>query len=316
MENMESQLKEYTCTESAQGQTQVNGTLRQLEAAKIIVESLGVEASKFVHDHNSDALGPEVSFFRHEVGRLRCIIESVETKLLEEQIQNTVKIRNAYQSIELIKSESSHRESELKVELKKKQVEIEDLKAKLMDDKNKKLNLKVGKSIMSPEKEYEIMAEFQRMDECVAELNGDHIKKERALQSISEENEIVKYIGKAMMKLEIVKKEAEKSKQNAKRLAEQLEVVQAAMSETKAEVRRLREQSDQWRKVAEDATTMIYRGNNGQLTERSLSLDNGCNTSLIRYPFFSEENDDGFQRKKSGNFLEKIKGLWKKIKKE
>lgn len=274
--------------------------------------NLEQEAERLKNIEDPNHIEPEVSFLRYEVGRLRCGVESAQTKLLEEQIQNIVKMKNAHESIERIKSESSQKVSELEAELKRKEAENEELKANLMDketelqgivEENEKLNLKLEKSI----------AKHSRLNECVAELNSDLIKKERELQSISQDNEMLKMeIDEAVMKLELVTAEAEGSKQNAERLAEKLEVVQAAMSETDAEVRRLRVQSDQWRKAAEAAAATISGGNNAKLAERSMSLDSRCNPHMNRYSTCCEEIDDDFQRKKSGNMLKKFKELWKK----
>ncbi|XP_057451454.1 interactor of constitutive active ROPs 3-like [Lotus japonicus] len=315
--NMEFQLKDSTCSEPSQGQTLVNETLEQLDNAKIIVESIRDNVAKFVHDHNSTALDAAFCFFRYEVARLRSVIESAETKFLEERIRNMVKIKNVYESMELMKSESRQREFELQAELKTKEADIEELKANLMDKEiklqgivkeNEKLNLNMmlGKSLISRKREYDLGKEFRRLDECAEKLNGDHMDKQATLQSLYEENIMLKFqIGKATMKLEIVTEEAV-------RLAEQMEVLQEEMFETKEELRRVKVQSDQWRKAVEAAASMISAENNEKLTERSLSLDNKCNPPRNRPSNFAEENNDDFQRKKDGNMLKKIKGLWKK----
>lgn len=286
----------------------------------------------------------EIHSLRSEVGLLRHAIEIAETKYQEEQIRNIVKIRSAHELIEQIKSESSQRESELE----RKSAEIEELKAKLMDketklqgvvDENQKLNMKLAKSMLSPQREQELKKELRKLDECVAELRGDLMDKETTLQSISEENEMLKVeinkrftrVGKvreevdaelgaakaaerdAFMKLGIMMEEAERSKRKATRVAEQLEAAEAANSVIEAELRRVKVQCDQWRKAAEAATAMLSAGNNGKITERSLSLDNNYNMMLEdKYSALCEEIDDDFQRKKNGNVLKKIGVLWKK----
>ncbi|XP_058773952.1 interactor of constitutive active ROPs 3-like [Vicia villosa] len=378
---MKHQLQD--CKESVQAQPLVNETLRQLEAAKRTVEFLRSDAAKAVHGYNSSAfeldksrthvvsLGSnleieeerlrkgdstnhiEIEFrsLRSEVELLRSAIEIAETKFQEEQIQNTVKIRNAYELIERIKSEANQRESELKT----KKAEIEELKEKLLDkenelqgivDENEKLNSKLEKSVsLSTKKERELKEELKRLDECVAVMKGEMMDKETTLQSISEENEILKMeinkrftfsnvgmmsdevaaeIGAAkaaerdaFAKLKIMIEEADRSNNKAARVTEMLEAAQAANIEKEAELKRIKVQCDQWRKAAETAAAMFSTGKNGNIAERSMSMDNNYNCSVMKsnkYSNFYEEIDDwsDLQRKKNGNVLKKIGDLWKK----
>ncbi|KAJ1424299.1 Interactor of constitutive active ROPs 3 [Sesbania bispinosa] len=286
---------------------------------------------------DSNQIEAEICSLKSEVGRLRSAIETAETKHQEEQIQSTVQIRNAYELMEQIKSESGQRECELEAELKRKKADIEELKANLMDketelqgivEENENLNLKLEKS-MSSQNEQELRKEIKRLEECVAELKADMMDKETTLQSISEENEMLKLElnksfsdggkvreeiegakaaeSEALMKLGIVMEEADRNNRKAARVAEQLEAAQAANSEMEAELRRLKVQSDQWRKAAEAAASMLSAGNNGKLTERTVSLDNNYKCSP-----YADDMDDDFQRKKNGNMLKKIGVLWKK----
>ena len=78
-------------------------------------------------------LEAEVVSLKSEVERLRSAIETAEIKYQEEQNRSTVQIRNAYELVDQIKSESCQRECELEAELKKKKADIEELKANLMD---------------------------------------------------------------------------------------------------------------------------------------------------------------------------------------
>ncbi|BAT91937.1 hypothetical protein LR48_Vigan05g182800 [Vigna angularis] len=291
--------------------------------------------------------GEDLNHTEAEIYSLRSSIETDdETKHLEEHIQCSVKLRKAYELIEQIKSESSQRESEQEVELKRKNADIEHLKANLLDketelqgivEENEKLNLQLQKR-NSSQRELELKKELRKLDECVAELKGDLMDKETTLQNISEENEMLKlelrkrfgHGGKvgvevaaeleaakaaereAVMKLGILMEDAERSNRKAERVAEQLEASQAANSIVEAELRRLKVQSDQWRKAAEAAAAMLSAGNNGKLTERSMSLDNNYNSMMNKYSPFCEELDDDFQTKKNGNMLKKIGILWRK----
>jgi chromosome segregation ATPase len=374
--------------ESVQAQPLVNETLRQLEAAKRTVEFLRANAAKSVHGYNcasseidqsrtpmnslkphvhdahlemedggietgdsTNQIEAELQSLRSEVELLRSAIEIAETKFHEEQIQNTVKIRNAYEFIEQIKLESSLRESELE----KKKAEIKKLKENLMDkenelqgvvDENERLNLTLEKiTSLSSKKEQELQKELNRLDECVAALKGEMMDKETTLQSITEENEILKmeinkrftfaHVGvaredvaveigaakaaerDAFAKLKIMMEEAERSNRKAAMVAEMLEAAQATNTEKEAELKRIKVQCDQWRKAAETAAAMFSTRNEGTIAERSMSMDNYSNNVMkTKYLNFCDENEiddwSDLQRKKNGNVLKKIGVLWKK----
>ncbi|KAL7182287.1 hypothetical protein ACSBR1_041065 [Camellia fascicularis] len=145
--------------------------------------------------------------------------------------------------------------------------------------------------------------------------------KETELQNILEENEMLKSEMKrremekvnakvvaeteaaraakqeANMKLGYMIEEAYKNNRRAVRVAKQLEAVQAASCEMKAELKRLNVRSDQWRKAAEAAATMLSTG----------SLDSSYNlaTGKIGSPDSDDVVDD-FMKKKNGNVLKKI----------
>ncbi|KAJ7947763.1 Interactor of constitutive active ROPs [Quillaja saponaria] len=286
----------------------------------------------------------ELCSLKSEVGQLRSALETAETKCLEEQSRSTVQIRNAYELVEQIKSESSLRESELEAELKIRKANIEELKANLMDKEtelqgivaeNEELNFKLEKN-HSCQREYALEKEIKGLNDCIAELRANLMDKETALQSISEENEMLKLemnktvldggkvngdVGAeieeamaaeqvALMKLGIAMEEADKSNRKAARVVEQLEAAQAANLEMEADLRRLKVQSDQWRKAAEAAAAMLSAGNNGKFMERNGSLDS--NYDPLKCSPYCEDLDDDFQKKKNGNMLKKIGVLWKK----
>ncbi|CAL0334053.1 unnamed protein product [Lupinus luteus] len=328
--------------------------VRSLEADLISIEGIqsrnlandnifSPETEKLKEDEDTNQVEAEFYSLKSEVERLRSAIETAETKHQDEQIQSTVQTNNAHELMEKIKSESSQRECELEDELSRKKADIEELKANLMDketelqcivEENESLNLKLDES-MSSRKEHELKKELKRLDECVAELKADMMDKETTLQSISEENEMLKLEMKrfsdggkprdevaaeveaakaaecnALLKLGIVLEEADKSNRKAARVTEQLEAAQVANSEMEAELRKMKVQSDQWRKAAEAAAATLSAGNNGKLTDRAMSLDN------YKYSLYAGDiDDDGFQRKKNGNMLKKIGVLWKKAQK-
>ncbi|CAN6692517.1 unnamed protein product [Malus baccata var. baccata] len=317
-------------TTSTEAYKCISSELDQSRALQETMESNQTEAE--LHDLKS------------EVARLRSALETAETKYHEEKIQSTMQLRSAHELLEQIKSTSSQREGELDTLLIKTKAEVEELKAHLMDketelqgitEENEGLNLKIDKSL-SCQREYELNKELKELKGHVTDLKAHLMDKETELQSISEENETLRLeINKsqskvnteveaeveaarcaereALVKLGIVMEEADKSSKKVARVAEQLEAAQAANAEMEGELRRLKVQSDQWRKAAEAAATMLSPGNNGKRMERTGSLDSSYNhvTGKFGSPD-SEDMDDDLLKKKNGNVQKKIGVFWKK----
>ncbi|XP_018817427.2 interactor of constitutive active ROPs 3-like isoform X2 [Juglans regia] len=293
-------------------------------------------------------INAELHSLKPEVARLRSALESAETKYHEEQIRSTVQIRSAYELMEQIKSGSNLREAELEAELKNTKADVEELKSNLMDketelqgvlEENEGLNSKLEKNL-SYQKEYVLEKDLKKSNEHIAELRANLMDKETELQSIMEENEMMKLeINKremssranvndeviaeveaaksaereALVKLGVVMGEADKSNRRAAMVTEQLEAAQSANSEMQGELRRLKVQSDQWRKAAEAAATMLSAGNNGKVMERTGSLDSNYNLVAGKFSSpYSEEAEDDLLKKKNINMLKKIGVLWKK----
>jgi chromosome segregation ATPase len=290
----------------------------------------------------------ELYSLKSEVARLRSALETAETKYHEEQMRSTVQIKSAYELVEQMKSGSSLREAELEAELERTKADVEELKANLMDketelqgisEENEGLNLRLERNL-SRQREYEVEKELKKLNVHVADLRANLMDKETELQNILEENEMLKSeINKremdrgevndkvvaeveaaknaereALMKLGIVMEEADRSNRRAARVTEQLEAAQSANSEMEAELRKIKVQSDQWRKAAEAAASMLSAGNNGKFMERTGSLDSNYNHiagKMISSPY-SEEMEDDLLKKKNGNMLKKIGVLWKK----
>lgn len=294
----------------------------------------------------SNEIEAELYTLKSEVKRLKSTLETAETKYHEEKIQSTVQIRSAHELVEQMRSASSQREGELEAELKKTKAGVEALKAHLMDketelqcisEENEGLNLKLQNSL-SCQREYELERELKELKEHVVDLKAHLMDKETELQSISEENEVLRVkVNKsetdkskahdevvaemeaarcaereALMKLGIVMEEADKSSKRVARVTEQLEAAQAASAELEAELRRLKVQSDQWRKAAEAAAAILSSGN-GKLMERTVSMDSNYNhvAGKLGSPY-SEDMDDDMLKKKNGNMLKKIGVFWKK----
>ncbi|XP_021734182.1 interactor of constitutive active ROPs 3-like [Chenopodium quinoa] len=291
----------------------------------------------------------ELQAAKSDVRQLKSALEAAEIRYNDERSHSSTQIGNASDLLEQMKMQSRLREAELEVELKNASASIEELKANLMDketelqgisDENDSLNLKLEKSLAC-QREQEVENELKRLREDVADLRSNLMDKETELQSISEENEILKLeISKhemdksvendqvaaevdasraaeqdAVTKLGYMMEEVDKSNRKAARVVEQLEAAQATNSEMEAELRRLKVQSDQWRKAAEAAASMLSPGSNGKYVERtgSLPLDNKYSPIRGRHssPYMDDYDDDSF-KKKNGNVLKKIGVLWKK----
>ncbi|EXB98583.1 hypothetical protein L484_014428 [Morus notabilis] len=288
----------------------------------------------------------EISNLKPEVQRLRSALEAAETRYREEQVKSTVQMRSAHELMEQIKSESSLKEAKLVAELGKAKADIEELKANLMDketelqgitEENEGLNLKLEKN-KSGQREYELERELKNLKERVADLKANLMDKETELQSIAEENEMLKLeMNKSQMdrsavsdevvaeveaarsaerealaKLGVAMEEADRSHKRAARVTEQLEAAQAANAEMEAELRRLKVQSDQWRKAAEAAASMLSAGNNGKFMERTGSLDSNYSPVAGKISSLYSDDMDDILKKKNGNMLKKIGVLWKK----
>ncbi|EOY07757.1 ROP interactive partner 3 isoform 3, partial [Theobroma cacao] len=289
-------------------------------------------------------LKTELNFAKLEVGQLRSALDAAEVRYQEEYIRSTLQIRSAYEQVENIRTQSCQREAELGAELKRTKTDVEELRANLMDketelqsisEENEGLNLKIEKN-QSDERESEHATELKKIEAESTELKANLTAKETELHSVTEQNEMLKMEIKksemegskvrdesvvllaaaraaereALMKLSYVTEEADKSSRRAARVTEQLDAAQATNTEMEAELRRLKVQSDQWRKAAEAAAAMLSTGNNGKHADRTISLDSNYNP-IMGSPN-SEDMDDDSPKKKNGNMLKKIGGLWKK----
>nr|CAD1828784.1 unnamed protein product [Ananas comosus var. bracteatus] len=307
-----------------------------LGKAKITIEDLRDEGSKLrealrLKEAELDEFKDQVKSLEHiatnsqsghlesEIEKLRSTLEAAEIKHIEEQTQNATKIQTAFSTAE-----------SLKIELKKREEEVAELKATLNEkeialqwlvESNKEENSEEIERTRMNQMQSELEAKLIKSVSDIAELKANLMDKENELQSISEENETLK-AGKA-------KQEAESHKQyetviaelELAKAAEQEEgregggaagAAQAVNSEMEAELRRLRVQSDQWRKAAEAAAAALTT-NNGRFMERSGSMDSDYNSiggKLMSSPF--SDLDDESPKKKNNNVLRRMSGLWKK----
>ncbi|XAR69038.1 hypothetical protein NMG60_11000489 [Bertholletia excelsa] len=334
-------------TELEQSQARVNLLEEHVSKLQNSSKNLEETSHKNGEHENSDQLKGELDQVKLEVSQLRSALDMAERRYQEEYIQSTLQIRSAYELVERTKSDSTLREAEVESQLKKAKSQIEDLKASLMAKESKLQNLSEEKEGLilniegsqSSERESNLEHEHKKFEASLAELRVQLLDKENELQSISEENEMLKAEIKkkelennkasdkalasaeaarvaereALVKLGYLTEEADKSSRKAAYITEQLDAAQAANTEMEAELRRLKVQSDQWRKAAEAAAAMLSTGNSGKFAEGTGSLDNNSNTigGKLGSPF-SDDMDDESPKKKNGNMLKKIGVLLKK----
>ncbi|KAG6432833.1 hypothetical protein SASPL_104421 [Salvia splendens] len=241
----------------------------------------------------------EVGSLKLEVEQLRSALEAHEIRYNEEQSRSVEKIQDAMEMVENFKSASSQRESELEKEIRRSKYEIEELKANLMD---KETELQETLKASLAQKEVEWQCTIKGNEKLKEMMNGRRSEEVGDMESESE----------AAMKVSYMVEEIEKSNKKAARVGEQLEAAQAANAEMEAELRRVKVQSDQWRKAAEAAAAMLSAGNNGQVMERTGSMDSHYSpqTGKISSPYADDLDEE--LKKKNGNMLRRLGVLWKK----
>ncbi|KAL2509394.1 Interactor of constitutive active ROPs 2 [Forsythia ovata] len=298
--------------------------------------------------NESELLKTEVTKLKLEASQLKAALEAAERRYQEEYIRSTLQIRSAYELVEQAKSDSGEREAELETKLKVSRADVEELKAKLIEKENalqsisfekRGPNLKMEED-QPTERETELEIELKKSESVLVDMKASLLDKETQLQSITEENEMLKSEimkteverskandealvvaeeacaaeREALLKLGYLTEEADKSSRKAARVAEQLDAAQVANSEMEAELRRLKVQADQWRKAAEAAAAMLSAGNNGKCVERTGSLDYHTIGGKLGSPY-SEDMEDDSPKKKNGNMLKKFGILLKKSQK-
>ncbi|KAG8371375.1 hypothetical protein BUALT_Bualt13G0081300 [Buddleja alternifolia] len=298
------------------------------------------ENSKHSPSEREESLGIEVNSAKLEIEQLKSTLEAAEIRYNEEQAKSKEQIRNAFEMVEKVKYESGLREAELETELRKYKYEIEELKANLMDketelqgicEENESITVKLENSL-SGQRGQELETQLENLKARLAENETEWVK-------MSDENEKLKIeiddISKAkkasdeaasdieaakaaeheaLMKVGYMTEEVDKSNRKVKRVSEQLEAVQAVNAEMEGELRRLKVQSDQWRKAAEAAAAMVVPGNNnGQVIERTGSLDSNYSPRMgMSSPYGDDVDDDDLMKKKNANMLRRFGVLWKK----
>ncbi|KAL0369709.1 UNVERIFIED_CONTAM: Interactor of constitutive active ROPs 3 [Sesamum angustifolium] len=303
---------------------------------KADIDTAGCNSEK----KGGDSIEPDFTSVKLEVERLRCALEVAEIRSNEEQARSAEQLKNAHETVEQIKSASGQREAELEAELRKSIYEIEELKANLKDketelqsilEENDDLILQL-ESTLSGRRERKLEKELRRSWGEIQILKARFMDRETDWRNASDENEKLKLEIKqiseklvsdlevaraaereALMKVGFLAEEVDKSNKKRARVAQQLEAAQVANAEMEAELRRLKVQSDQCRKAAEAAASMLLAGSNEQLVERTGSMDRIYGPWSRRISSaYADELDNDLLKKKNANMLSRFGVLWKK----
>ncbi|KAI3518227.1 hypothetical protein L1887_06735 [Cichorium endivia] len=344
VETLKTELKDCKISEF-QAQELARESLLQLETAKMTIMSLEFDRSKEQESENPDEEKIKDSKFEEESENPD--EEKIKDSKFEEESENPdeEKIKDSKfeeesenpdeEKIKDSKFEEESRKrmeiarvklSELEDELKKSKVDIEELKANLMDketelqgicEENEELNLKLKNSrsgireneIKNLKQDFDFLKSKMAVMETELKVKSDEnekmkleIKKRECKDSLGgSESELV-------LKIDYLVEEVEKSNRKVARVAAELEAAQAVNGEMEADLRKMKVQSEQWRKAAEAAAAMVSTGNNvgRKLVVRTGSMDNytpGMNV---------DDDDDELLKKKNGSVLKRIGVLWKK----
>ncbi|KAL8193338.1 hypothetical protein R6Q57_026919 [Mikania cordata] len=302
----------------------------KVDSLEGIVSKLEMKNSRPAGDDN-DVDQEEINSVIKEVEKLKEELEGAEKRYQEAYIQRMLQIRSAYELVEQTRTESCKKVSTLEMNLKKSIEEFEDLKAKYVEkeeklqnitEENKILNEKLEKTKLATEIDTEDHTYLKKLEANLEDLKRVYLEKETELKAITEENETLKMeknqvnqeaVAAAivaekeslLMKVGYLTEEVDKSGKKMERVTQQLDLAQAANAEMEAELRRLKIQTDQWRKAAEVAASMISDANNGKFVERTGSLDTHTIGGKLNSPL-CEDIEDESPKKKNGNMLKKF----------
>ncbi|XP_076885955.1 interactor of constitutive active ROPs 2, chloroplastic-like [Bidens hawaiensis] len=342
LENSKAELKDLKAKlvekeEKLQNISEENNNLKEkLETIKITAvkdtEQIGTESSEKVL-----ILEASLENSKAELEELKAKLVEKEEKLQKVSEEN----KNLNEKLTVKETEHSGTESYEKVSIL--EAELEDMKAKLAEkeeklhnisEENKHLNEKLEKTELITEKDTNDATDFKKLEADLENMKRVVFEKETELKYITEENERLKMEKcqvdneavasaeaariaekEAVMKVNYLTEEADKSSKKVARVTEQLDLAQAANAEMETELRRLKVQLDQWRKAAEAAASMLSgANNNGKYMERTGSLDSHTIGGRLNSPL-SEDMEDESPKKKNGNMLKKIGVLLKKSQK-
>lgn len=305
--------------------------LEQSKARVELLEELVGKLNGEVEEEKAKVSSIEAEFAsaKLEVEQLRSALAVAEMRRNEDQARSAEQVKHACEIVEQIKSTSGQREAQLEAELRKCSYEIEELRSSLMDketelqsifDENDALIMRLDNAI-SGHREHELRAENETIKAQYHNISEENraLRKEmeayncKRSEAMSELEAARAAEREALVKVGSMTEEVDRSNRKAARVAEQLEAAQAANAEMEAELRKLKVQSDQWRKAAEVAASMLSVGNNGHAVERTGSMDNNYSPRMRNITSsYADDLDDELFKKKNVNVLRKFGVLWKK----
>ncbi|KAL6577760.1 hypothetical protein OROMI_010088 [Orobanche minor] len=332
-ERMKEQLSDSRENEARAREEAIRTQMEMEEVTRSRME-LKSERDGALKSYNSLVLELEesknkVSSFEEElVGRMLADeiikITSEDGEICDEESENTE--NEVIGILGKAKLEFSQKEAELAAKLNEAKVEIEELRTKLIEPENaSRFNPKPEEN-PPDEKEIQLEIELRMLELTLNDLKTNLMENESRIQSIMEENEMLKHEIKkkdterskandeVIIKLSSLTDEALRSSKNAERVAEQLGATQASNSEMEAELRRLKVQSDQWRKAAEAAAAMLSSVDNGKYVERTRLMEYHASGRRLGSDNCDDTTDDEdeWPKKRNGNVLRKIGVLLKK----
>ncbi|XP_078434674.1 interactor of constitutive active ROPs 3-like [Wolffia australiana] len=290
-----------------------------------------------------------VNLLKEEMARMR---EEANAKIAEltsvlaEKNQDLVSVTAANESLKRGAEKADEEVSEMKSKLSQYLGELDELKAKLAEKEARLRDVAAANEVSKGEilKLTEIQRNYGIETESalkvVAELKENLMDKETELQSISEENkalraelqkkeqeivdarelalsdlEAAKALQRdALLKLDCATDDVEKSNQRASKAAEQLEAARVANLEMELELKRMRVQTEQWRKAADAAATILNAGTNGKVCDKSGPIEAdyiGYGGKVSSSPYSDDQDGDSAAKTKK-TMLKKIGVLWKK----
>ncbi|XP_042049906.1 interactor of constitutive active ROPs 2, chloroplastic-like [Salvia splendens] len=292
-----------------------NGRVKSLEELVVTLQTdldshSSISANSSAENMDRDIA--QLNTLKSEVDELRSALGDAERRYRDEYIQSMMQIRDAYQLVELTRSESSEKEAQLEAKLRESREEIVELRIKLVERENAvqiskreegdQLQLEVLKaSLFDKESLLQATAEENERLKCEI-MKMRSIAEDEALELAESSRAAEK---EALLRLNSLAEEADKSCKKVARVTEQLDAAQASNTQLEAELRRLKVQCDQWRKAAEAAAAMLSTSNNG---ERRGSFDYHSITSKLSSSQSDDEDDDSL-KKNNGNMLKKIRVL-------
>nr|KJB22802.1 hypothetical protein B456_004G066300 [Gossypium raimondii] len=253
-----------------------NMLLLELEQSKCRVKSLEGLVSKLQVELEIKRVKTELNFAKLEISQLRSALDEAEVRYQEEYIKSTLQIRSAYEQ-----------EAKLEAELTRTKANVEELR-----QKNKGL------------RESELAAWLKKLEFDLKELKDNLTVKETELNTITEQNKMLKREIESKMKsdesvvvsLEASKaveqatlmrvgyltEETDKFNRGAAQLTEELESAQAANIEMEAELKRLKTipfditiGSPKWESIDDDDGDDLSKKKNNMLRKTGVLWKKG-----------------------------------------